>query len=117
MKEKAAAILDEAKKLWGKLSTRPRAVPPARASTTEALSAIDIKVEMLERQVRQLEEEANASYEVVNTIAQQHSRLSEQHMELVQALDEQLGASRRLTRICVALGVLVLAALAIAIAR
>jgi hypothetical protein len=118
VKEKAAAILEEAKKLWTMVSSRPRkAVAPARASTTEAISAIDVKVEILERQVRQLEEEAAASYEVVNSIAQQHSRLSEQSLELAQALDEQLTANRRLTWISIALGVLVVAALAIAIAR
>jgi predicted site-specific integrase-resolvase len=109
VKDKAAAIFEEAKKLWGKLSSRaPRAAIPA---------AIDITVETLERQVRQLEEEAAASYEVVNSIAQLHSHLTEQHLELAQALDHQLVINRRLTWACGALGVLVLVALALAIAR
>ena len=109
MKDKAAAIVEEAKKLWGRLSSRaPRAaIPPA----------IDITVETLERQVRQLEEEAAASYEVVHSIAQQHSQLTEQHLELAQALDQQLVINRRLIWACGALGVLALTALAIAIAR
>jgi hypothetical protein len=109
VKEKAAAIFDEAKKLWARLSSRaPRAAIP---------SAIDLTVETLERQVRRLEEEAAASYEVVNSIAQQHSRLTEQHLELAQALDQQLVINRRLIWTCVALGVVAVAGLVIAIAK
>jgi hypothetical protein len=108
VKEKAAAILDEAKKLWGRLSSRtPRAPIPA---------AIEITLETIERRVRQLEEEAAASYEVVNSIAQQHSHLTEQHLELAQALDEQLVVNRRLIWACWGLGVLAAAALAVALA-
>ena len=109
MREKAAAIFEEAKNLWGKLSSRaPRAAIP---------TAIEISVETLGRGLQVLEEEAAASYEEVNSIAQQHSHLTEQNLELAQALDEQLIINRRLTWTCVALGALTAAALVIAIAH
>jgi len=108
-KGKAASILDEAKKLWGKVSTRePRAGSPAQA---------EVKLEALAQQIRSLEGEAAASFEVVRSIAQQHSSLTEQHLQLIQAAEEQLAAIRKLAWACVGLAVLVAAALVIAIAK
>jgi hypothetical protein len=128
-KEKAAAILDEAGKLWGKVSSRgPRSAAPGGtpsvASTSESVSELGIRIESLGGQVRQLEQDADASFDVVRAIAQQHSSLTQQHMELIQAVDETLAAMdglaakiRWLTWTCVALGVLALAGLVIAAAR
>jgi len=115
VKDKAAALLEEAKKLWGKLSSRsPRAAPKPAG---EALSAVDVRLEALTGQLRVLEEEAAAAYEVVRSIAQQHSSLSEQHLQLIQAVDELAAKNRRLTVACAVLALLGLASLALAIAR
>ena len=100
---KAASILEEAKKLWQKVSSRRRA--PAE------------KMQAIEGRVQQLEEEAAASYEVVNSMAQQHSSLSEQLLQLAQAVEDLRAANRRLWWTCGALALVGLAALILPFVR
>jgi len=106
-KDRSASILDDARNLWKKVSSRE----------TRIAAAASLDVEALGRQVRILEEEAGASFDVVRSIAQQHSGLSEQHMQLVQAVEELQARNRALAWVCALLAILSLAGLVLAIVK
>ena len=97
----APSILEEAKKIWSKVASRK-----APAPTTQSPAAA------VEQKIEHLEEEAVASFDVVRSIAQQHSQLSEQHVQLVEAVDGVLARTRALQWICGALALALLATLA-----
>lgn len=103
----APALVEKAKGLWDKVSGRAPAAPPTSAQEG---APPEVRILILEHRVARLEEEAKASFEVVGSIAQQHSQLTEQHLEVVQAADRLEARSRLLAWICGAL-TLALAAL------
>ena len=118
----APALLERAKGLWSRV-TGDTAPAPASAPApeekspaapgTELAAALDVRVGPLERRVKRLEEEARASFEVVHSMADQHSRL-------VKALDRVIARTQLLQRICLALGAaiaLVVVVLVVVLAR
>jgi hypothetical protein len=95
--ELAPSLVEKARRLWdGIASRRPRAseaLPPEQAPA-------EIRIPALERRIAGLEEEAASSFEVVTSIAQQHSQLTEQNAELVQFVDALLARTRLLSWSC-----------------
>lgn len=110
----APALVDNGRKLWARVASRPRpsSAPPAAA---EAAAAGDVRIIALERRVADLEAEAAASFDVVRSMAEQHSQLTEQNAELVRTVDSMLSRMRALAwgSATIALAVLVLAVVAI----
>ncbi|MEW6687999.1 MAG: hypothetical protein AB1452_02800 [Pseudomonadota bacterium] len=110
------AVLEGAKSLWQRVagdresSSAANATPTATAPGTELLAALDVRVGPLERRAAKLEEEARASFEVVRSMAEQHS-------QLVHAVDVLLVRTRVLLRLCALLGVAVIALLVLVLAR
>jgi len=92
----APSIREEAKRIWSKVASRkaPSSKPHGPAAAVE-------------QKLEHLEEEAVASFDVVRSIAQQHSQLSEQHLQLVRVVDELLARTRALLWACGVLGALV----------
>jgi hypothetical protein len=102
-------IVEGGRVLWKAVSQRQPRVPPA-APPQERAAAVEVRVDTLERRVAQLGEEASASFEVVKSITQEHSRLAEHHAELVNAVDALLARTRVLVWLC---GTLALALVAV----
>jgi len=110
----APSIVERGKKIWSKSTDREAQVSEAEISTVlsppvqgaltgpEALAAFEIRVRRLERRTAGLQEESVASFEVVHSLAGQHS-------ELVHAVDVLLIRTRVLLRVCVVLGLAVAA--------
>lgn len=104
----APSLLEKAKKLWdGIASQRRRASDPLPAEQAPA----ELRIPLLERRISGLEDEAGSSFEVVSSIAQQHSQLAEQHAELVQVADLLLARTRLLAWSCAILAAALLALL------
>lgn len=105
----APAISDAARKLWQRVAGAPEApsLPAAApALNPELLAAIDVRIGPLQQRMQALEQESRASFEVVRSMA-------EQHTQLVDAVDTLLSRTQWLLRLAVLLGaaVIVLAVL------
>ena len=105
----APAISDAARKLWQRVAGAPEAhsLPAAApALNPELLAAIDVRIGPLQQRMQALEQESRASFEVVRSMA-------EQHTQLVNAVDMLLSRTQWLLRLAVLLGaaVIVLAVL------
>ena len=105
----APALVEKGRQLWSAVAARsPR--PPA-AGSAEARAEIEVRVQMLERRAAGLEEEAASSFDVVRSIAEQHSQLAEQNAQLVGAVDGLLARTRLLAWACAALATAAIALL------
>jgi hypothetical protein len=93
------SIVEGARLLWKGVAGRQAQVP-APGPADERRAQVEVRVDTLERKVTQLGEEAAASFEVVKSIAQEHSKLAEHHAELVSAVDGLLARIRVLTWLC-----------------
>jgi hypothetical protein len=93
------SIVEGARMLWKGVAGRQAQVP-APGPADERRAQVEVRVDTLERKVTQLGEEAAASFEVVKSIAQEHSKLAEHHAELVSAVDGLLARIRVLTWLC-----------------
>jgi phage-related minor tail protein len=105
----APAISDAARKLWQRVagaSEAPSLPAAAPALNPELLAAIDVRIGPLQQRMQALEQESRASFEVVRSMA-------EQHTQLVNAVDMLLSRTQWLLRLAVLLGaaVIVLAVL------
>ena len=109
------AIVDGARMLWGAVSQRQPRAPTANKPETGA--DIEMRVDTLERKVAQLGEDAAASFEVVKSMAHEHTKLAEHHAELVQAVDRLLVRTRVLVWLCALLALALLAVLALVALR
>lgn len=110
----APSIVERGKNIWTKfasedaqaadsqLSTLRPPADQAASSASEALAALDARVNALERRTAGLKEESASSFEVVKSIASQHS-------ELVHAVGVLLVRTRVLVRVCVLLALLSIA--------
>lgn len=106
----APSIVDGGRSLWASVASRRRggAAEVTPAAGAGSPSEIEVRLRTLELRNRQLEEEAVASFDVVRSITEQHSRLAEQQALLVQATDVLLARTRFLLWL---FGALVLAAI------
>jgi hypothetical protein len=107
----APAISEAARKLWQRVAGAPEApsLPAtAPALNPELLAAIDVRIGPLQQRMQALEQESRASFEVVRSMA-------EQHTQLVNAVDALLSRTQWLLRLAVVLGIAV-AALAVLLA-
>ncbi|MCC6210778.1 MAG: hypothetical protein IT513_07025 [Burkholderiales bacterium] len=101
----APPIAEAARKLWQKVAGAP--VEPRFADATpvlnpELLAAIDVRVGPLQQRMAALEQESRASFDVVRSMA-------EQHTQLVEAVDMLLARTQLLLRLVMLLGAAVLA--------
>lgn len=114
----APAIVDKGKRLWSSVAEhKPRSSPDRSISAgSDALSAAEVRVHALELKTLQLEEEAVSSFDVVRSIAEQHSQIAEQHAELVSAVDVLLVRTRVLSWACALLGLSTAALLVVVLA-
>jgi hypothetical protein len=104
----APAISEAARKLWQRVAGTPEALSlpaAAPALNPEMLAAIDVRIGPLQQRMQALEQESRASFEVVRSMA-------EQHTQLVDAVDALLSRTQWLLRLAVVLGFAV-AALAV----
>lgn len=101
----APALVEKGKQVWEKVASRRPAI--SAPAPQEPIPA-EIRLPALERRVGQLEEEAQASFEVTSSIAHQHSQLAEQHAELVQVAEVLLQRTRSLLWACAVLAAAVL---------
>ena len=110
----APALVEKGRAIWENVSSRRQAIsaPAARAPIPA-----EIRLPALERRVSQLEEEAQASFEVTSSIAQQQSQLAEQHAELVQVAEVLLQRTRVLSWACAVLALMVFGLLISALIR
>jgi hypothetical protein len=113
----APTIVENGRKLWDKVANRNAEVAAASAPKDppptplpEALAQIEFRLGILEKKSAQLREEAVASFDVVRSMADQHS-------QLVHAVDVLLVRTRVLVRVCVMLGVACVALLALILSR
>lgn len=113
----APTIVESGKKIWEKVASRNAVDAPAATtrvgvpqSVPETLSAMEIRLDGLEKKVAQLREEAVASFDVVRSIADQHS-------QLVHAVDVLLVRTQVLVRISVLLGIVCAALLVLVLSR
>ena len=100
----APGIADAARMLLQRVSGPPAAPQTAaapQALTPEQLSAIDVRLGPLQQRMSALEQESRASFDVVRSMADQHTHV-------VGAVDALLAGTRRLQTIAAALGVAVL---------
>lgn len=104
----APALVESGKKLWDRVANRD-----SRIGTPAA----EVKSHSLEERITQLEEEAVSSFDVVRSIAQQHSQLTEQHSQLVQAADLLLVRTRVLLLACALLGLAFIAFFVVVVGR
>lgn len=101
----APTIVENGKKLWGKVSNRTggdrsgeTTQSAAELPVPAAIAAFELRLEALEKKSAQLREEAVASFDVVRSITDQHS-------QVVQAVDVLLVRTQVLVRISILLGV------------
>jgi len=96
-----ASVVDGARGLWQRLrgaAAEETAPPhPRNALNPEVMAAIDLRVQPLAKRVAALDQEVRSSFEVVNSMAQQHT-------QLVQAVDLLLARTRLLLLLCGLLG-------------
>lgn len=111
------SIVESGRKLWDRIANKQAEVSTVRKpedksspSTPEALSAIEIRIISLEKRTAQLGEEAVSSFDVVRSLADQHS-------QLVHAVDVLLVRTRVLLRVCVLLGLAVVALLVFVLSK
>jgi len=111
----APTIVENGRKLWDKVANKNVDETPAATTQTavpvpEALSAMELRINVLEKKSAQLREEAVASFDVVRSMADQHS-------QLVHAVDVLLVRTRVLVRISVLLGIVCVALLVLVLSR
>lgn len=115
--ETAPSLIARGKLLWDRIARRssvpvdaaaPGMAPPEAA--VEPLAALEVRYGALDKRIKGLEEEMTASFEVVQSLAQQHSALA-------LGMDNLLARTRALLRICIALGVLILCLLVLVFSR
>lgn len=110
------AVAEKAKSMWQRVAgdaapaSAAEATPTAASTSADLLAALDVRVGPLERRAAKLEEEARASFDVVRSMAEQHS-------QLVHAVDVLLVRTRVLLRLCALLGLAVVALLALVLTR
>ena len=109
-------IVEGGRVLWKAVAQRQARVPPAPAPE-QRHTAVDERLDALEKKVAQLGEEAAASFEVVKSITQEHSRLAEHHDELVHAVDALLARTRLLVWLSTILACVLVAVLALVAVR
>lgn len=109
-------IVEGARMLWKGVATLQAKVPEPQA-TDERRAELEVRVQALERRVEQLGEEATASFEVVKSITQEHSKLAEHHAELVNAVDGLLARIRVLNWLCAILAGLLAGVIALVAMR
>ena len=112
--EVAPALVEKARTLWDRIGARK---PRASEALLPEQAPAELRLAALERRVAQLEGEAAASFEVVASIAQQHSQLAGQHADLVHFVDGLQARSRLMLWMSGALGLGLLAVLAILLSR
>jgi len=118
----APALVEAGRKLWNSVASRDTALPRVTAeagpaSVPETLSALEVRVISLESRIKQLSEEATASFEVVKSITAQHSQLAEQQAQLVGAVDVLLLRTRALLWACAGLAIAMIVVVVVALAR
>jgi hypothetical protein len=98
----APAIAERGKKLWDSVTSRGASPTPAATATprgaAETAAALEVRFHAAEARVAHLEQEVVASFEVVNSLAEQNS-------ELVRAVDMLLARTRVLLRVCALLAI------------
>jgi len=110
------SIVEGGRVLWKAVAQRQARVPSAPAREDSA-AAVEVRLHALEKKVVQLGEEATASFEVVKSVTEQHSRLAEHHAELVRAVDALLGRTRLLVWLTAILAFVLVAVLALVAVR
>ena len=110
------SIVEGGRVLWKAVAQRQARVPAAPAREDSA-AAVEVRLHALEKKVVQLGEEATASFEVVKSVTEQHSRLAEHHAELVRAVDALLGRTRLLVWLTAILAFVLVAVLALVAVR
>ncbi len=113
----ASSITESGRKIWDKLAQREAEIPTIQGapkqpapSSPEAIAAIEVRVAALEKRTAQLGDEAVASFDVVRSLADQHS-------ELVGAVDVLLVRTRVLIGVCIVLGLAVVALLVLVLSK
>ena len=111
----APTIVENGRKLWDKVANKKAEETPAATAQTavpvpEALAAMELRLNVLEKKSAQLREEAVASFDVVRSMADQHS-------QLVHAVDVLLVRTQVLVRIAVLLGIVCIALLILVLSR
>ena len=110
------SIVEGGRVLWKAVAQRQARVPAAPARE-DSSAAVEVRLHALEKKVVQLGEEATASFEVVKSVTEQHSRLAEHHAELVRAVDALLGRTRLLVWLTAILAFVLVAVLALVAVR
>jgi hypothetical protein len=105
----ASSMVEGAKKLWGRMTTKPQeapgAAPPSQkpeAPVSEQIAALEVRLQVLEKKTAELGQEAMSSFEVVRS-------LTEQHSQVVRAVDVLIARTRVLVRVSILLAVAVVA--------
>jgi hypothetical protein len=111
----APTIVDNGRKLWDHVAKKKaEAAAPAGAKTPppvpESLAAIEIRLAAVEKRAAQLGEEAVSSFDVVRSLAEQHS-------QLVNAVDVLLVRTRVLVRVIILLAVAIAALFLLVLTR
>ena len=109
-------IVEGGRVLWKAVAQRQARVPSAPAPELRH-AAVEERLDALEKKLAQLGEEATASFEVVKSITQEHSRLAEHHDELVHAVDALLARTRLLVWLSAILACVLVAVLALVAVR
>lgn len=109
----APAVAQRAQALWQRVSGgagKTLAVESPPTLNPELLAAIDVRIGPLQQRLGALDEESRASFEVVRSMA-------EQHTQMVQAVDLLLARTRLLLRVCLGLAATILALAALVLAK
>jgi len=113
----APTIVEGGRKLWDRVARRNAEETPAGAAkrdaplpVPEALAAMELRLDALETKSAQLRDEAVASFDVVRSMAEQHS-------QLVHAVDVLLVRTRVLVRVCILLGLVCVALFVLILSR
>lgn len=106
VQEAVPAIVEGARKAWGQGGNKPAKAVGASPDTTShgapTPESLQVWIDTLDKRTRGLAEEAVASFDVVRSITEQHSKV-------VEAVDLLLERTRVLLWTCAALTVAVLA--------
>ena len=110
MVEKAKTLFAGASGRQGGTSSDPAHLTQPPPDGPEALAAVALRVQELEKSLARLEEEVVSSFDVVRA-------LTEQHSQLASAVDVLITRTKVLLRVCVMLGIAVVALLALVVIR
>jgi hypothetical protein len=113
----ATSVAEAAKSAWSRMQkkeTEPAKPGPALAQpgtdAAERIAALEIRLQALEKRNSELAQEAVASFEVVRSLTDQHSKVAG-------AVDALIERNRIVLRVCVLLAVAIVALFVFVVAR